>query len=138
MIDPLLLSKELQQKNCKITNVVNQASNHWCYYLDFSEAIIGEAIKIERHEKVKFQKPLQGYIIAVDDVKRLQVISRKLNRWYPLITFFDKDLQVLNVIKKERVYKGFNTKVPVNTKYIKITDLYNLINIKRGLSVIVR
>ncbi|MBD3840901.1 MAG: hypothetical protein IE909_03275 [Campylobacterales bacterium] len=138
MVDPLILSKELQQKNCKITNVENQASNHWCYDLDFSEAILSEAKKIQTNEKVKFQKPLQGYLLMVDDVKTLQVIGRNLNTWYPHIVFFSKDLQVIDVIKKERIYKGFTTKVPKDTKYIKITDLYNLINIKRGLSVIVK
>jgi hypothetical protein len=138
MIDPLVLSKELQLKHCKITNVENQASNHWCYELDFSESILNEAYKIEKNEKVKFQKPLQEYLIAVDDIRSLQIISRKLNDWYPYIVFFDKDLNILKTIKKERIYKGYTTKVPKKTKYIKITDLYNLINIKRGLSIIVK
>jgi len=36
------------------------------------------------------------------------------------------------------VYRGLKIQLPSDTRYIKITDMYNLINIKRGLSVIVR
>jgi len=138
MLDPLFLLKELQQKNCKITNVENQASNHWYYEIDFKDAILSEATKIEKNEKVSFKKPLGEYFLMVDDPKQLQVISRKLNNWFPYISFFDKELNLLKTIKKDRIYKGYKTKVPNGTKYIKITDLYNLINIKRGLSVIVK
>ncbi|MEA3290568.1 MAG: hypothetical protein U9Q04_10365 [Campylobacterota bacterium] len=138
MLDPVFLLKELQQKNCKILKVEKKASNHWYYELDFNDSIISQAYKIDKNEKVSFQKPLQEYLLKVEDVDKLQVISRNLNNWYPYIVFFDKDLNLLKVIKKNRIYKGYKTKIPQKTKYIKISDMYNLINIKRGLSIIVR
>ena len=138
MLDPVMLLDELQQKNCKVLNIEKKSSNNWHYEIDFDTAILNDTIKIDKNEKIKFQKPLQEYFISVNEISSLQVISRKLNRWFPYIVFFDKDLKVLKVIKKDRFYKGFKTKAPKLTKYIKITDLYNLINIKRGLTVIVR
>ena len=138
MMDPVVLLNELQQKNCKVLNIEKRPLNNWYYEIDFDAAVLDDAIKIDKNEKVKFQKPLQEYFIMVDEVSSLQVISRKLNRWFPYIVFYDKDLKVLKVIKKDRFYKGYKTKAPKETKYIKITDLYNLINIKRGLTVIVR
>lgn len=137
MVDPVILLKELQQKNCKITNVEKE-QNNWSYEIDFEKAILNEAKLVEKNEKVKFQKPLKDYFLMVDEAKSLQIISRKLNNWYPYIVFFDNDLNTLKLIKKNRVYRGYKTKVPKGTKYIKITDMFNLINIKRGLSVIVR
>ena len=74
----------------------------------------------------------------MEDGKSLQIISRNLNNWFPNIVFFDKDLRVLKMIKRDRIYKGLKTEIPDGTIYIKITDMYNLINIKRGLSIIVR
>lgn len=138
MLDPVVLLKELQQKNCKITNVENQASNHWYYELNFNEAILDEAVKIDKNEKIKFQKPLQEYLITVSEASSLQIISRKLNNWFPYIVFFDENLNILKTVEKDRIYKGYRTKIPKDTRYIKITDLYNLINIKRGLSIIVK
>ena len=138
MTDPIVLLKELRYKNCKIMEVRNDDNNHWYYEIDFENSILKEAIKIQKDEKVKFQKPLQEYFISVDNAIGIQVKSRKLNRWYPYLVFFDEDLNVLKSIKKEKYYKGIKLKLPLGTKYIKITDIYNLINIKRGLTIIVR
>lgn len=138
MTDPVVLIKELQQKNCKVTNVENRGSNTWYYEIDFVNSVLKEATKIDKDEKVKFQKPLQEYFLMVDNVKQLQVMSRKLNNWYPYISFFDQNLNVLGTIRKNREYEGIRTKIPKSTKYIKIADSFNLINIKRGLTVIVR
>jgi len=138
MTDPVVLLKELWYKNCKIIEVRNDTNNHWYYEIDFKDSILKEAIKIQKNEKVKFQKPLQEYFIVVNDAKELQLISRKLNRWYPYLVFFDKDLNVLESIKKEKYYKSIKLRLPQSTRYIKITDVYNLINIKRGLTIIVR
>lgn len=138
MLDPVVLLKELRQNNCKVTKVINHGLNKWSYEVDFKDAELSNAIKIEKNEKVRFQKPLRAYMLKIDNAKSLQVISRNLNHWFPHIVFFDKDLKVLKVIKKDRFFKGLKVKVPNNTRYVKITDLYNLINIKRGLSIIVR
>jgi len=138
MLDPVVLLNELRANGCKTLQVINHGSNKWSYTIDFKDAELTNAIKIDKNEKVRFQKPLRAYMLKIDDAKSLQVISRNLNNWFPHIVFFDKDLKVLSVIKKNRIFKGLKVKVPNNTKYVKITDMYNLINIKRGLSIIVR
>jgi len=138
MLDPVELLKDLKANNCKILDVKKLQKDHWYYEIDFQDSIISRAIAIEKNEKVKFQKPLRAFFLSVDNIKELQVMSRNLNNWFPHIVFFDKDLNVKKVIKKNRVYKGVKIKVPEGTKYVKVTDLYNLINIKRGLTIIVR
>lgn len=138
MLNPQILLKELQQKNCKIANIENKGFNTWFYEIDFLNSKVVEAVKIEKDEKVIFQKPLKPYLIALDGISSLRVISRKLNNWFPYIVFFDKDLNVLKVIKKNRIYKGFTAAVPAGSKYAKVSDTFNLINIKRGLSIIAR
>ena len=137
MIDPVILLNDLQQKHCKITNVEKIDKNFWKYSIDFTNSSI-DAIKIEKDEKVRFNKPLSDYFIEVNNIKSLYIYSKKLNRWFPHIVFLDDTLKVLNVIKKDKIIKQLKVDVPKQTKYIKITDLYNLINIKRGLTIIVR
>lgn len=138
MLDPVVLLKELQQNNCKVLDVQKKQKDYWYYEIDFESSKISKATKIEKNEKVRFPKPLRAFFLKVEDGKQLQVISRTLNNWFPHIVFFDKDLKILGMIKKDRIYRGFKTKIPKGTKYLKITDLYNLVNIKRGLTIIVR
>lgn len=138
MLDPVMFISELQLNNCKVTDVVNKANNHWYYEVNFDNARLNSAKKVSKFEKLKFSKPLRAIFLKVDAPTSLFVLSRNLNNWFPSIVFYDKDLNVLEVIKKDDVHKQFKTKIPVETKYIKIDDLYNLVNIKRGLTVIVR
>ena len=138
ILDPFILVQELKTKSCKVLNVTREKDNFWKYDIDVNFAKIKEAIKIDNNEKVVFQKPLRPYFIEVTDASKLQIISRNLNHWFPYIAFYDNHLNVLKVIKKDRIYKGYRTSVPRETKYIKISDLYTLINIKRGLSIIVK
>ncbi len=138
MIDPVVLIKELKLKNCKVLEMTRVSSVNWHYKIDFNDAILADAFKIEINEKVKFQKPLKPYMLKVDNGIKLDIISHNLNTWYPSITFLNSDLKILKVIHKQRVYKGYSIKIPQETIYIKITDMYNLINIKRGLTITVR
>jgi hypothetical protein len=137
-MDPLILSNELKLKEIFVKNITRIDSTHWKYEFDTKNAKMAKAIKIEPNEKISFDKPLDNYLIEINNVDTLKIISRKLNRWYPYIVFYDEDLKVLKTIEKRRIYKGIKTSIPDNTTYIKIGDIYNLINIKRGLSIIVQ
>jgi len=137
-LDPLIFTKELRAKEIKVTDINKVSQTHWQFEFDTKNGKISQAIKIDPNEKISFEKPLDNYFVKVKDVDTLKVISRKLNRWFPYIVFYDRHLNVLKVIKKKRVFKGIKTDIPKDCQYIKIGDLYNLINIKRGLSVVVQ
>jgi hypothetical protein len=137
-IDPLIFIKELKLKEIFVKNITRDDLRHWKYEFDTKNGKISKALKIEANEKVSLGKPLDNYLLSIKDVDTLKIISKKLNRWYPYIVFYNKDLKVLKTIERKRVYKGIQTTIPKDTKYIKIGDIYNLINIKRGLSVIVQ
>jgi len=138
MIDPVMLLNELRQCYCKVIKVVNNGNNKWTYEIDFKDAELSNTISIRKNERVSFQKPLSAYMLEIEDATSLQINSKSYNHWFPHIVFFDKDLKILKVIKKNKVQKDLRVNIPKDTRYVKITDLYNLINIKRGLSVIVR
>jgi len=69
---------------------------------------------------------------------QLEIISRRLNRWYPHIIFYDNELNILDVRKVDKATKRIRFNIPDNCIYIMVKDIYNLVNIKRGLTVIVR
>ena len=137
-IDPLILSSELARKECKVVDIIKEKDDKWLYKIDTNFAKIAEALFVDSNEKVILQKPLKPYFIRIKEGKQLNIIGRKLNHWFPYIVFYDKHLNVLKIIKKNRIYRGLYTTIPDGTEYIKITDLYTLINIKRGLSIIIK
>jgi hypothetical protein len=138
MIDSYMLILELLKNNCKVTNIDKTTNLMWVYTLDFENARIAQAKKIPSYERVIFNKPLNPIMIKSNNVKKIEIISRVFNRWYPHIIFYDKDLNVLSSITRLRVVKRLNENIPNDTVYIIIKDMYNLVNIKRGLTIIVR
>jgi len=134
-LDPLVLSLELARNECKVISITKGANDNWKYDISTAHANISDTIFIDTNEKVVLQKPLKPYFIRINEAKTLKIVSRVLNNWYPHIVFFDEHLNVLKTVKKDRVFKGLTIKIPQTSKYIKITDLYTLINIKRGLSI---
>lgn len=138
MMDPYTFNKELQRSEASIIDITKISKTSWEYKINVKNAKITQAIKLEKNEKVKLLKPLKAYLLRVDNASELKVISQKLNHWFPSISFYSKDLKVLGVVKKSRIYKGVKIKLPQNTYYIKIDDAYTLLNIKRGLTVIVK
>jgi len=138
MLDPVMFLRELKYIGCNVLEITKKNQYQWYYEIDFERASLPKAAPIQKNEKVRFQKPLKPIFLDIEGAKLIQVLSRNLNRWFPDIVFFDKDLNVIKDIKIDKVYKGLKTKVPAGTKYVKITDKYNLINIKRGLTLIVR
>jgi hypothetical protein len=137
-IDPMILAIELANHESRIINLTREENDTWKYVINTQNAKIADALYVDTNEKVILQKPLKPYLIKMGEAKTLKILSRKLNNWHPHIVFYDQHLTVLRVIKKDRVFKGLSVKVPEGSTYIKITDLYTLINIKRGLSIITK
>ena len=137
-LDPFMFDQELKKSETSISDIEKISDTSWKYKIDISNSSIAQKITISKNERVKLSKPLSAYMLKVDDVKEIKIISKNLNHWYPDVTYFDRDLNLLGMVKKNRVYKGVKMKVPKNTSYIKIDDAYALQNIKRGLTVIVK
>ncbi len=137
-IDPLVLALELANHESRITNIARKDNDTWKYVINTANSKIADATFLDTNEKVILQKPLKPYFFKINEAKELKILSRRLNNWHPYIVFYDKHLTVLEVIKKDRVFRGLSMKIPKTTTYMKITDLYTLINIKRGLSIITK
>lgn len=138
MLDPYIFDKELNKIGSKITQISRISKYEWLYKINVKNSKLQDSTKIETNEKVKLLKPLKPYLLEIKDAKEIVVISHKLNNWFPKLAFFDKELNVLAVVEKKRMYRGVKIPIPKNTTYIKLDDNYTLLNIKRGLTIIVR
>lgn len=135
VINPYTLVNELKKEEIRVFDINRENNSNWVYKIDTNFAKISQSIFVSNNEKVILQKPLKPYMLKTDGAKELEVISRRLNRWYPYIVFYDENLEILGVTKENKAYGTFSTQIPEGTKYIKLSDLFTLNNIKRGLSV---
>ena len=130
--DPIILQKELLKSGCRITDVKRNSATDWTYIIDMRNAYINTQ-KLQSKVEVKLKRSLYAYWLNVESIKQLTIESSYKNNWYPYIAFYDKSLKLLKVIKRDRKSRKINLKITKDTKYLKISDVYTLKNIKDSL-----
>ncbi len=133
-IDPVLFAQELKKHGCHITQVKRYSKSNWRYNIDISNIDIVPENTLY-NKKIRLKKPLNPYWIDIENAKSMTINSYKSNSWHPYIVFYDRDLNILDNISKERKSYNEQFSIPRNAKYVKISDIYTLENIKRGLSI---
>ena len=134
MIDPYLITHELEKRGAMVTDIKRYSKSKYRYNVDISDAYV-KSIKITDEKELRLKKALNPYWIDVENARVITIISVAGNIWHPYVVFYDKELHAINNYTKERRSYNISLKVPRDAKYIKISDLYTLQNIKRGLKV---
>jgi len=134
IVDPLILSKSLQARGCFLESIDRSAKNRWSYKIN-SDSIRVAAIKGEANKTIKLKKPIKPYWIDVTSMRSISFASKIADRWYPSIVFFDEKLHIVRDYQLDSPTNRLKLKIPEDTKYIKIADMYTLDNIKRGISI---
>lgn len=134
VVDPLLLSKELKARGAYLTGIRRYAKDNWRYNIDITRVTL-KTVFVPLNQTTSLKKPLKPYWINVTGARTISISSKRGNRWHPYIVFYDDDLKILDNYTKERKSYNVSLKIPRHTKYVKISDLYTLENIKRGLKV---
>ena len=133
-IDPVLFAQELKKHGCYITQLKRYSKSNWRYNININNIdIVPENTSFNK--KIRLKKPLNPYWIDIENAKSMTINSYKSNSWHPYVVFYDRDLNILDDISKERKSYNEQFSIPRNAKYVKISDIYTLENIKRGLSI---
>jgi hypothetical protein len=134
MTDPVILRKELLKRGCDIIDINKKDESAWEYTIDMSQAHL-DAVSIKSDEKILLRRSLTPHWMNVSESSRVKLTSLGSNSWYPYIAFFDSKLRLLRVYKRDKKTWQIKIKIPNDAVYAKVTDLYNLKNIKDGLEV---
>jgi hypothetical protein len=132
-IDPYQLTKEIKRAGGEVTRIIRYSKDRWRYNVNTKNSEL-RAIKIADKE-VRLKKPLKDYWIDVEGAKTVRISSPNGNNWHPYIVFYDRDLNILTNYTKERKSYNISLKIPKRAAYIKISDIYTLNNLKRGLKI---
>ncbi len=135
-INPLLFGNELKKRNCHLSKVKRYSNTNWRYNIDISNIDIVTK-EVDFNKKVILKKPLIPYWLYIYRAKTLAINSSRANSWHPYIVFYDSDLNIIDIIKKQRKSYNEQLRIPQNAKYVKISDIYTLENLKRGLTIFI-
>lgn len=133
--DPLILQKELQKNGCDITDIQRESSVDWTYTVDMRDANL-DIVRLDQNKEFQLKRSLYAHWLDVSSVQILKIKSSPRNNWYPYIAYYDRSMHLLEVIKKDKKVHTLTLEIPRYAKYIKISDLYTLKNIRDELILI--
>ncbi len=132
--DPLVLQTELNKSGSNITDIERISATEWTYIVDMRSSYLN-LIELEESEEIKLKRSLYAHWLNVEKIKKLKIVSSRRNNWYPYIAYYDSSLHLLKVIKEDERYSSLKLEIPKQAKYIKISDLYSLKNVKDELTL---
>lgn len=133
--DPLLLQKELVKNGCEIIDIQRESATSWDYRVDMRDAAL-DVEKLENMQEVSLKRSLNAHWLDVSGIDTLKIKSSSRNSWYPHISYYDRAMHLLEVIKKDTKVRSLTLDIPRYAKYIKISDLYTLKNIRDELHLL--
>jgi len=132
--DPLILQNELAKSGCSIVDIQRDSAKEWSYTIDITNAYLNVKV-VEPKEQFRLKRSLYAYWLNISKVRTLKIKSPIRNNWYPNIAYYDAALHLVKLLKKDKIFRNVTLRMPKSAKYIKISDLYTLKNVKSGLSI---
>ena len=130
-IDPLNLINSFEKRGCKITNILK--NKNFTYFISCKNENI-PAFKLKN--KITALHKIKGiYWITPGNFSKIYIKTSRYDFFYPYIVFYDKNLNILNIITSKNIKRTLILNIPPNTKYIKIKDFFTRENIKRGIFI---
>jgi len=130
--DPLILQKELQKRGCSIVAIERESAYRWSYVIDMREGHLNLVV-LHDAQQVRLKRSLYAHWLDVSKVKKLTIRSSSRNSWYPYIAYYDPSLHLLKVLKIDEKRRKLTLNVPNGARYLKVSDIYTLKNIKDSL-----
>jgi hypothetical protein len=132
MTDPLILQNELNKSGCEIIDIERDNAKEWTFVIDMNHGHLNLE-ELKNSKTVKLRRSLYAHWFNVSKIRSLKIESSRRNHWYPYIAYYDASLHLVKLLKRDKVYKHISLKIPKNAKYMKISDLYTLKNVRDGL-----
>ena len=132
--DPMILQKELQKSGCSIVDIQRETPTKWRYTIDMQNAHL-PVKRLEEGVVTTLRRSLTPYWLDVSKIRRLRIVSRGANHWYPDISFYDPLLHLVKTLQRDKRSYDITLSIPKNAKYIKIADIYTMKNIKGSLEL---
>ena len=130
-IDPIDFYNVIQNYGCNITNIKNDTN--FTYYINCHNPHLNTYYLKEALNSFHNIKGI--YWFRADNYSKVFIKTSKYDFFYPYIVFYDKNLNILNIITSKNIKRKLTLKIPKGCFYIKIQDNFTKENIKRGILI---
>ncbi len=135
--DPLIINQELKKNSCEIVDIIRENHTDWTYIVDMKNAKLNVPV-LQNAEEFRLKRSLYASWIDVSKIGSLLIESSVRNDWFPYIAYYDKNLNLLKVLKFDTKKTDLALDIEEGTHYLKISDMYTLKNIKDDLVLMPR
>ena len=138
-VDPAAFAGELEGDGIAVEDL-SKEGDRWIYRLTGERPFLQDAYPVASGAKEEnLVQPGGEYWLALDrDAGRLTVRTGRSTPWYPYLAAYDRELNLLEVIRQNDNHRNLFYTVPSKTAYVKITDSFAADNLKHGIRVKVR
>ncbi|QCT94231.1 hypothetical protein FE773_03265 [Caminibacter mediatlanticus TB-2] len=130
-IDPLNFIKEIKNYGCNVTNI--KKTQNYTYYIDCQNEYINAPLITQKTQN--FLNIKGEYWFNTNNFKKALIKTSKYDNFHPYIAFYDKNLNLLNIITNNNLQRQIIINIPKQCLYIKIRDNFTKENIKRGIFI---
>lgn len=136
VIDPVLFARKLEGYNMYLTDI-SRVESEWIYNIASFGVTFADATKVSfPMEKYTILKPSGEYWVSLETAgKSVSIEKIAIGYWYPKVIFYDKDLKIVKLYKKDYSRKKAVLSIPKNAKFLKISDRYGVDSLKKGITV---
>jgi len=133
--DPILLQSALKKYGCNLADVKRESATKWYYSIDMSKAHL-KSYDISDDEVLKLKRAQnREWWVKIDKIKKLKMTSLPGNSWFPNLSFYSDKMQLLKVYRRDKKTWQIAVRLPRESCYIKIGDIYTLKNLKNGVKL---
>lgn len=128
----------LKRNSIYIKNIQRTGANSYEYELDFQEASLKSNVNVPLNQITNLKRPLRDYFFSTQNARVIDIEANSADSWFAKILFLDKDLKLTKAITNKEKNNFFSGEIPKDAKYIVVGDNFNLDNIRRGLSILLK
>lgn len=131
LLDLVLLAKDLKKQNINIEKITVEGNTYTCILDTKSASINAPVVGLEA--KV-FEDTDSNYFFRLGSSGIIYIKSRS-SLWHPKLFFYDENLQLLGLYRQQTKTKSISFQIPLLAVYIKISDMFSKVNIRKGFKI---
>ena len=135
MIDPLIILEEMNKRGYIFNDVKKINQQAWEYDVTLFDPRLSNAKNIEPGDTLDLKEVSGEYWLQISDVWGNMSITANNVDWRPKIVFFDKNLQIIDILQKQTNIASITFNVLKDVRFILISDSKNPTALKGGIKV---
>lgn len=133
-LDPSIIISELNKRGYIFNDIKRKSIKDWEYNLKLLEPKLASARDIFPTDVLEVAEVSGEYWFALHDSGNITIVT-KARDWRPRIVFYDKNLQIVDLITQNTPVNKVAFSVLEGVSFIMVSDIQNPANVKNGIRI---